>query len=447
MTSRDESGDTPPQESEPGGPELDGFDPARDPIADAFDRVAEGLDVARGASALSTAVRERGADAIPEISTGLADRSGAPRMAGARALAGLTDEHSDAVADAVPELTAAVGDGDEIVRNYALLALATLADERPEAVRPAVEAVGSCLPADSQHVRTRAVRVLGAVAADAPGDVAPFLPELVGVATDDQGDADGGPSPAALAGKTEPSGPSGTPGGGTDDGVPQEFATRAHRARDAKTEERTRHGLVRDEAAQAVADASAADPTALEAHLTELFDAVASDPLVEPRAALLAALAAVAERDPAAVAAGADRIAVALGEREYPELQRRAARTLALSADADAAAVADAVEPYLDDLREMLRTDDPAVRAAAVGLLAYVAEHRPRAVANAAGEAVLDCASDDSEPVRAGAVWCLLFLRGEVAGAQDALREIAREDPSEEIRQVAAQAGGSGSGP
>jgi hypothetical protein len=445
MPDRDDPRNAPPEEPEPDGVELDGFDPERDPVADVFDRVEEGLAVERAAGALADAVRERGAEAVAGVASGLNARSEDVRIASARALASLAEERPDAVAEAVAELTEATVAGGSIVRNYTLLALAGVADETPEAVRPAAEACGDLLPAESPHVRARAVRVLGAVAADAPADALPFLPELVDVATDVRDDDGEGPSAAAIARRSGQSrAPTGS--GGGDGGVPEEFATRMHRSRETSTEDRTRHALIRGEAAQAVADASAADPSALDPHLEALFDAVEDDPLVDPRSAFLAALVPVAEDDPAAVAAGAARIAPALGEGDYPELQRRAARVLALSADADAVAVAGAVESRLGDLRAMLRADDPAVRAAAVGLLAYVAERRPRAVAEAVGEELLDCATDDYDPVRAGAVWGLRYLRDELGEAEATLRWVAREDPNEEIRQIAADALGPADG-
>jgi hypothetical protein len=53
---------------------------------------------------------------------------------------------------------------------------------------------------------------------------------------------------------------------------------------------------------------------------------------------------------------------------------------------------------------------------------------------------VRECAGDDREPVRAGAAWCLRFLREELDDAEAALRRVAGGDPNDEIRATASDA-------
>lgn len=410
--------------------ELDGFDPQQDPISDVFERVATGLTTEQGTQALIEAFRERGDATIPDIAAALSSDCIDIQMTSSRVLATLSNEHPDAVRDAVPELAATVTDEEQIVRNYALLALAAVAREHPDAVRPVVAACGELLPTDIPHVRARVVEVLGAVAAENPGEVTPFLPELVMIATDDRTTAHGDFATTNFAS---------SPG----ENIPQEVSTRMHKSQKARRGARTRDALTRETACRAVADMTTHDPKGLDDHLSEVFDTIASDSLVGQRTALLDALAAIAEHDPEVVIDGANPIGESLEATEYPKLQRQAAHVLALGADADVDTIWGAVEDRLPQLQRMLGADEPAVRAAAIGLLSYVAEHRPRKVAKAADERLLDCIEDEYEPVRAGAVWCLRFLREEVDGADDALRTAARTDASAEIQQLAAETIGS----
>lgn len=163
--------------------------------------------------------------------------------------------------------------------------------------------------------------------------------------------------------------------------------------------------------------------------------------LVDELPALLSMLAAVPEsedRDPKAFE-GSD---VGTLQRQS-RIERVASRLLVARTVAEVArhrpdAAAEAViESGADDhLRSLFEDDQPRIRAAATGLASHVAEREPAAFEPAV-PTLVDLLSDDHEVVRAGAVWTLRAL--DDPRGREGIERVSREDPSEEIRQLAAE--------
>lgn len=89
-----------------------------------------------------------------------------------------------------------------------------------------------------------------------------------------------------------------------------------------------------------------------------------------------------------------------------------------------------------NNLRTLFDDDHPRIRAAATGLAAHVAE-RDRDPFEPAVPTLVELLSDDHEVVRAGAVWTLRAL--EDPRGLEALERTSREDPSGEVRALAAE--------
>lgn len=79
----------------------------------------------------------------------------------------------------------------------------------------------------------------------------------------------------------------------------------------------------------------------------------------------------------------------------------------------------------------------PNVRSAAVGLTTYLAEHDPETVERAIPQ-LRELVEDETDTVRAGAVWALLEL--EATDAVETIRRVSREDSAPEIRNLAERA-------
>lgn len=81
--------------------------------------------------------------------------------------------------------------------------------------------------------------------------------------------------------------------------------------------------------------------------------------------------------------------------------------------------------------------EQPRIRALATGVAAHVAEREPDRFQPAIPR-LLEMLEDDHEVVRGGVIWTLRALDG--SRALEGLRRASREDPSEELRELAAEA-------
>lgn len=116
------------------------------------------------------------------------------------------------------------------------------------------------------------------------------------------------------------------------------------------------------------------------------------------------------------------------------------ARVVAAVAEARPEAVADAVveSEATDVLPSLFRDQQSTVRAAAVGVASHVAELEPETVEEAVPE-LIELLDDENETVRGGAIWTLGAL--DHPRATEGLRTASEDDPSEDLRELAAAVG------
>jgi HEAT repeat protein len=161
----------------------------------------------------------------------------------------------------------------------------------------------------------------------------------------------------------------------------------------------------------------------------------AGDPDVVRGAA--GALAALSDHRPAAVRPALPALLDRLVADEDEGVRANAALAASAVAEADPAALADHRDA-VPGLLDLCDHDRPVVRGAAVGVLGYLLEVHPDAVADPAPVAARLEDVDEDERVRASAVFALRALAD--AGddrARAALDRAAREDPSERVRALA----------
>ncbi|WP_276256281.1 HEAT repeat domain-containing protein [Halomontanus rarus] len=102
-------------------------------------------------------------------------------------------------------------------------------------------------------------------------------------------------------------------------------------------------------------------------------------------------------------------------------------------------AVADAVveSGTCDVVVSLFDDEQPRVRALATGIAAHVVEREPDRFERAVPR-LLELLEDEHEVVRGGAIWTLRAL--DDPRAVDGLRRTSREDPSEDLRELATEA-------
>ena len=294
------------------------------------------------------------------------------RTVAATVLERLAGRHPEAVTPAVDDLAGLLHDEYPFARRHAVWALAHVSGHAPERVAPLVPDLrpeeGESAYFEQEHLLT----LLENVAAVDPNAVVPLtdaLVEALEAAVDGDDDLGDGVYSPGMAGPLD------------DDQFKDPIDT-----------ERV--------AAELVATVGEEAPAALVPHVDDLVGVLELGHRTSVRRNVAAALASVAETDPAAVESAVPALAAELGAEEVP-LRTYAARTLGLVAADAPERVTEAVTPHVTDLEPLLREGTPPVRAAAAGLLSYVGEEDPAAV-----EPVVDAlvAALDEDDVVAGAV-------------------------------------------
>lgn len=344
-------------------------------------------------------------DELARIEELLADEDPTVRAMAAAALSDVASAEPDAIVDSAPRL-AALLDDDSMVRRHSLAALAYLADARPDAVEPAIPAVVSVLeevPTDPVIRGYTMATILAHVRMhDTPRSVATAVPALLEfIDTAQTGTVDVDETDLPLEREQE-------------DIAIAETTTR----NDALT----------------VLTIAARDHTAeVAAHV----DAIAARLDAEDtpvRASMAETLQLVADEAPEAVRSTVEPLSSCL---ESDDTTAAAAmQALATIADHAPDAVADAVEPEVDHVTDRLEHENAAVRTAATGLVAYLAEERPETVRSNV-PTLIDSLEDGDPAVRGQAMWALGFLQAEAA--LPVLDERADADPNPDIQSLAGE--------
>ena len=327
------------------------------------------------------------------------------RAMAAATLADVAAADPDAVVDAVPRLAAALDD-DTMVRRHALSALAYLADARPAAVSDAIPAVVSVLeeqPTDPV-IRGYTMATLAAYvrAHEPPESIANAVPALLEFTDNAETDT------TAVDDEVDP----------------------VAQAREDVAQAET---TARNDALTVVVAAARDHPALVSAHLDSVISRL--DSAVTPVCASMAeTIQYVADSVPETSRRAVDPLSACL--RMEDTVAAAAMRALATIAEHAPEAVADGIAPEIDHVTARLDHEDPAIRAAATGLVAYLAEERPGLVRSETAT-LLDRLSDDHPGVRGQAMWALGFL-----GAEDALPDLderARADSAPELRELAGE--------
>lgn len=216
-------------------------------------------------------------------------------------------------------------------------------------------------------------------------------------------------------------------------------------------------------ALETIEHVSTAEPTAVEEHFSTVVDyldhprdavprhaagillSLAQDSSDAPLEAFPQLLSSLAESfDSTGDVAPATRSGTDVQSLERDSrVEKLAARMILARAVAEVArdrpdAVADAVvESETSDVIVSLFDDDQSrVRALATGIAAHAVEREPDRFERAVPR-LLELLEDDHEVVRGGAIWTLGAL--DDPRAVDGLRRTSREDPSEELRELATE--------
>lgn len=345
----------------------------------------------------------------------------------ASAFVPLAQADPDGAAAYVPELAARLDDEYLLVREHALGALFAVASHDPGRVAPVADRLVEQLGAEASFVRTRAVDVLLHVARASPGTLREHVPALVdGLA--ERFDAD----EVTQSVRAE----SRAPTYDRDDLILA-----------IGEDEWARHESTREGVALVLATVAAEFPDALVAHVPAVAAHVDDESMLVRKSAA-EVLACVAEVAPDAVADAVPALRERFHDDEYHIVRARAAWALSLLAGADQAVVEDPTAT-LDAVDELLGSDEPEVRLAAVGLLAEVVDAGVvdagvvdagfvdgDATAPTSLRETIDALVDDDTPrVRQQAVWVF-----EALGDDDARRSvetIREDDPDAETRELA----------
>ena len=358
-----------------------------------------------GLAAVASESPESLLDELARIEQLLADEDQTVQAMAAAALSDVASAEPDAMAETAPALAARLDD-DPLVRRHSLAALAYLADARPAAVEDAIPAVVSVLeerPTDPvirgytmatliAHVRTH----------DTPRSVATAVPALLEFVDTAQ------TSTVAV----------------DESDLPLE-----QEQEDIAVAETT----TRNDALTVLTIAARDHPAEVAAHVESVAARLdAEDTPV--RASMAETLQLVADEAPEAVRSAIEPLASCLGSNDT--VAAAAMQALATIADHAPGAVADAVEPAVDHVIERLEHENDAVRAAATGLVAYLAEERPESVRSSV-PTLVDRLDDGDPAVRGQAMWALAFLQADAA--LPVLDERADADPNPEIQSLAAE--------
>lgn len=334
----------------------------------------------------------------------VADRPVDDRFEAVRVLGHFAMEQPDHATRAVSALETALG--EPTVETPALRALAAVAAEAPAAVDPALDAVGRRLTGESIPARRSALRVLEARADDDPAAIAGYSERLVDAVC-------------------------------TTSGLEVDDHELPHHRRSRSYENSLDELRFRQRSAAVLDEIASAEPASLDGDLDRLVGVLDSGKgrnrnLDEQ---VVGIVAAVAEGEPALGIGVVDELVAVVDDGDSPApLRAEAARTLATLADHSPGVTIPRTSQAVPSLGSLLEHEDPTVRANAVVLLSYVAQHSPDDVASLT-DALVDRLADEQVTTRAGAVWTLSYL--DTGRSRVALREVADTDPHPEVRALA----------
>ena len=178
------------------------------------------------------------------------------------------------------------------------------------------------------------------------------------------------------------------------------------------------------------------DPERLLPEIAEFVAIAGREDYADLRCRILETAATVAETHAGKCQAAIDPAAVIVAEEENAKIRTKATYLLAMIAGDHLSAVAEAVDPHLEVLFDMLESAHADEQNAAIGLLSYVAEDRPEAVSPAM-DVIVDCLDHHLESVRGNAIWTLEYVGDDAV--LDSLESIAQSDPSDDIRALASE--------
>lgn len=252
---------------------------------------------------------------------------------------------------------------DDLVADSAMDTLRFVVDVDSGALLSTRDRLPDLLEHDIQRVRDGALIVVAELSNDHPDALIDLVPSLVSMACG--GSTGGSGSTIPADGSASPEAPS--------DGVRQPTDWTSGPGGSSHGGDSRKH------AAYAVARIAAADPTAVEPHLPDVYEGIDSQANYAAREFLLDAVRQVAGAHPDAVIDDVDEFVEILVDegRVTPGMQAAAARLLVSLAHADAATVVAAVEDTdgaLDACRSLLEADKSPVWRSADALLTYLSD-------------------------------------------------------------------------
>lgn len=346
---------------------------------------------------------------VASLRAGLDAEDALLRNAALQALADVAAVDVEPVRPAVDDAIARFDDDQELVRSSVTDLLRHVGREDPSALTPAVPRLLELLDATDPHRRRDAVYCLGHLAREDVGPLVPHVDRFVDVYATERAECE------------------------VDAGAPQSPLD-ADRLRESAANEAARRRDVRTVAGVVLVAVAEDDPLALDDHVDDVAAFLdAPDPQIQGVA--VDVLEAVGREHAPLVEAHVPALAATLGDA--PSVTEKAVRALTSLGQSRPAAVAEAVEPRVDAVVQLLDRDDPEVRALAAGVLTYLAEESPGAVEPAL-DRVRSLLGDDDAIVRGNAVWTLGFVDDQAA--REELVEVRDADPDPDVRRAAENA-------
>lgn len=363
-------------------------------------------------------------------------------------------ERASALRDAAETEPASV-DADDVVellvhgeretRSIAFEAFEELAAVRSAAVDAAVARLEGYLADDSADVRRRAALTTGALVERYPEAFERVVPELRSIA-DDRSDRAREPAVLALAklALERPTAavpavdallaichePIVTP---TDSMAGRGVPVAGPRANAALKPDRERRDEVRVPAIAGLARIAAAEPAALREVVSDVAALIEDDNNLV-RAAACETLEAMATAFPETVESFASDLATRVASDGKHPVPWRAADALAVIGNAYPERIGDAVAPIVDELSKFVESRDAERRTIGVVLLADAANARPEAIEPMV-PTLRDLLRDDEPSVRANAALALGYAG--VDAARATVADLAENDPDEDVRDAA----------
>lgn len=345
------------------------------------------------------------ADALLSALAHLFDHEAGPvRNAIALTAVDVAETHPERVATLATPLVDALRDDYPLVRKNAAEALVSVASVDPAAVATATDVLADALHADLPDLRRNVTAVAFILADEDPAAVVPLIDPLL--------DCVGREYDLA-----------------TD--VPGDRKTQLH-VSETEQDDHRRHEAARRRAGLTIARLAEERPESVIPVCDRLCDLATSSITAQARLPLLETLGTLAESRPDDLRSVIDPLASVVDPTEPRQIVVHAVSTLGALAETHPTSVAGAVVPVLAPVIELFDASDPQQRGAAVGLAAYVAEHRPDALGNAT-PALRSLLADDHWFVRVNAAWALGFI-----GDDAAVRALREAEPAESNPDVEA---------